>query len=556
MAIAPLAFSQRTGYSREEFVRRRAALAERAREGMVVLFGTASPAAGTHIRQDNDFFYLSGVEDLGAILVINAKTGESSLFLPRQTPREDMVSGPNLLKDEKAKDRLGLTEIFDVSYFDEFVARNFRSFAVTWLRLQPADTVDDSRDEVLIFEGRKNRTHYNSQITLDAFRIEKLRERYPSFEFRDVTPFIDSLRSMKSPEEITVLRQNGKLSAEAIKRAMLTTVPGVFEYEIEAAAMYVILKGGARGTAYPPIVGSGPNSCIWHYDANSRKTEWGDLVLMDFGADLDHLTMDITRTWPVTGVFSRDQKEVYRTVLEVEKACIEAYRPGATLAYVQNHVDDVLKKKGIDSRGLRGGFGHFVGMCVHDVGPRITKLEEGMVFAIEPALYYPEKDTGIRVEDTVLITKDGCEVLSKDVPKEIEEIESLMSKNMKKPAGEPERVAVQHILIAFKGSIPEEKVIRSEGEAKRLAEELFERAKRGEDFDALVKKYTDDQYPGVYRMANFGVEPDQAKKEYGRIRMVKSFGDVSFSLAVGGIGLAVYDPRFSKYGWHIIRRLE
>ncbi|HCS47426.1 MAG TPA: hypothetical protein DIW61_03905 [Candidatus Aminicenantes bacterium] len=123
-------------------------------------------------------------------------------------------------------------------------------------------------------------------------------------------------------------------------------------------------------------------------------------------------------------------------------------------------------------------------------------------------------------------------------------------------ATEPDRVAVQHILIAFKGSIPKATVIRTREEAQKLAHEVFERAKKGEDFDALVKQYTDDEYPGVYRMANIGITPDPSKQEYSRAGMVKGFGDVSFSLEVGGIGMAEYDPQKSKFGWHIIKRIE
>ena len=170
---------------------------------------------------------------------------------------------------------------------------------------------------------------------------------------------------------------------------------------------------------------------------------------MDFGAGLDHLAMDIPRTWPATGRFTDEQREAYRIVLEVEKACIEAYRPGATPKDVRDHVARVMKAKGIDPRGQMGGFGHGVGRAVHDVpsgrGLRGGKgfahgaglavpdvplggvLKEGMVFAIEPALYYPEKNFGVRIEDTVLITKTGCEVLTRGVPKEIDEIEALMA---------------------------------------------------------------------------------------------------------------------------------
>jgi Xaa-Pro aminopeptidase len=338
-----------------------------------------------------------------------------------------MVEGENLLKDEDAKKKTGFTDIYPVTYLDEFIARRARSFGLTFhLRLSPRDSVDNARWETLIFVGRKNRIHYNDQISLDNYRIKKLKERYPVMAFDDITPYIDEMRVIKSAEEREILRRNGKISAEGVKQAILATRPGIFEYQIEAAAIHVILKNGAKGAAYPPIVGSGPNSCIWHYDKNARKVEDGDLVLMDFGADLDYLCMDITRTWPVSGKFMPEQREFYEIVLAVQKACIEAYRPGVTSADVQKHVAEVMKEKGLDPRGLRGGIGHYVGMCVHDVGPR-GPLREGMVFAIEPALYYPEKGFGIRIEDTVLITKDGCEVLTKDVPKEVEEIEKLMS---------------------------------------------------------------------------------------------------------------------------------
>ena len=377
-------FAQRTGYSREEFARRRAALMGQVKDGAVVLFGDAAAPAGSHFRQDNDFFYFSGNEDLGAILVLVPSTRAAYLFLPQQTAREEMVDGPNLLKDPEGKTKSGLTDIFPVNFLDEFLARRLDGFAGRFhLRLSPRDSLDEARDETGLMDGRRSRSHYNDQLSTDLYRIEKLRQRYPQMELRDVTPVIDAMRAVKTSEEIGILRRNGKLSAEAVKQAILATCPGVFEYEVEAAAMSVVLKGGAKGAAYAPIVGSGPNSCIWHYDQNSRRVETGDVVLMDFGADLDHLAMDITRTWPASGRFTDEQKEIYRTVLEVQKACIEAYRPGATPRDVRDHVAAVMKAKGLDPCGLEGDFGHGVGLCVHDV-PLGDVLKEGMVFAIEP----------------------------------------------------------------------------------------------------------------------------------------------------------------------------
>lgn len=425
--MCAFSFAQRAGYSKDEFLRRRTDLMSRTEEGMIVLFGECLPQPGAHFRQDNDFYYFTGREDKNAILLMAPRTKGTYYFLPSQTDREEMVEGPNLLKDPQAKEKTGFTEIYPLTYFDEFIARRAESLGfVFYLRLQPRDVVDNDRWETYIFVGRKNRIHYNDQIPLDNYRIIKLKERYPVFEIKDITPLIDSMRLIKSAEEIEILRRNGKNSAEATKQAMLASRPGAYEYEVEAAAMRVILENGAKGAAYPPIVGSGPNSCIWHYEENGRQIEDGDLVLMDFGGNLDYLCMDITRTWPASGRFTPEQKEVYEIVLAVQKACIEAYKPGVTSQDVRNHVAEVMKAKGIDSRGLRGGVGHYVGMSVHDVGPGGIPLQPGMVFAIEPALYYPEKNIGIRIEDTILITETGCEVLTEDVPKEIDEIEKLM----------------------------------------------------------------------------------------------------------------------------------
>ncbi len=427
LAAVPLP-AQRTGYTPGEFVRRRAALMDQVKDGAILLFGDASVPAGTHFRQDNDFFYLTGNEDLGAVLVLMPfARGASTLFLPQRSAREKQYDGPGLLDDPEAKTKTGFTDILPVADLDEFLARLMgRGAGTLYVRLSPRDSLDDARSETALMDGRRSRSHYNDQLSIDLHRIEKLRQRYPQMELRDIAPAIDALRVIKTPEEIAILRRNGALSAEAVRQAMLATRSGVLEYELEAAAMSVVLKGGATGPAYAPIVGSGPNSCVLHYDKNARRVGAGDVVLMDFGADLDHLAMDITRTWPASGRFSDEQREIYRIVLEVQKACIEAYRPGATPQDVRDHVAAVMKAKGLDPRGQLGGFGHGVGLSTHDV-PLGGVLREGMVFAIEPGLYYPDKGFGVRIEDTVLITATGCEVLTAGVPKEIADIEKLLA---------------------------------------------------------------------------------------------------------------------------------
>jgi len=426
--------AQRPGYPADEFATRRQALMVKVHDGFIVLFGEAMAPGGSHVRQDNDFFYLTGLDDVGAVLVMVPKTGSAYLFLPAQTPREKMIEGPNLLEDPVGAKTARVTAVHPVTYLDEFLARNGDAQGATFhVRLSPRDTIDNARSETDLFYARRSRLHYNDALPLDYARIAKLRERYPRYAFTDVTPLVDEMRIVKTPAEIEILRRNGAISAEGVRQAMLATRAGGFEYELEGAAMGTVIARGATGAAYAPIVGSGPNTCIWHYADNARQMANGDLVLMDFGADVDHLAMDITRTWPVSGAFTAEQRRVYQAVLEVEKACIEAYRPGATAETVRAHVADVLKRKGIDPQGLTGGFGHGVGLATHDVGPIGPVLREGMVFAIEPALYFPEKNLGVRIEDTVLITKDGCEVLTRGVPKEIDEVESLLAKRRQAP---------------------------------------------------------------------------------------------------------------------------
>jgi Xaa-Pro aminopeptidase len=421
------AAAQRAGYTAAELARRREAVMRATGDGLIVLFGADRSAPGAHFRQDNDFYYFTGREDANAIVVMVPRTKETHLFMPEQSAREIMVEGANLLKDPEGAAKAGVTRVHPLSYFDEFLARRtVPEGGRLHLRLAPADTVDGSRGDAALFAARRWRIHYNDQVPIDAYRVAKLKERYPALAIADVTPAIDAMRAIKSAEEIAVLRRNGRLSAEAVRQAMLASRPGAFEYEVEAAAVGTVLRGGAKGVAYAPIVGSGPNSCIWHYEDNGRQMGAGEVVLMDFGADLDHLTMDITRTWPVSGTFTAEQRAAYARVLAVQKACIEAYRPGVTEADVERHVAARMKELGIDPGDMRGGFGHGVGMATHDV-PLGEVLREGMVFAIEPGLYLPGKDLGIRIEDTVLITRDGVEVLSAGVPKEIAEIEALLA---------------------------------------------------------------------------------------------------------------------------------
>lgn len=413
-------------FSAEECAGRRARLMAKAGEGLIVLFAATDPVPGMRFRQDNDFYYLGGVEDRGAVLVLDAARKEAHLFLPEQGAREVMVEGANLLRQEGAAARLGFVRVAGLSALDEFLARHLSgSKPVLYARLSPGDGLDSDRREERLFAARRRRSHFNEFPGPDQARAAKLRALFPEAELRDVAPLLAAMRRIKGDSEIETLRRNGRLSAEAVRQAMLRTRPGEREWALEGAAVGWVLGHGARGPAFQAIVASGANACTWHYDRNDRVMAAGELVLMDFGADLDHLCMDISRTWPVSGAFGSEQREIYRAVLEVQKAVIAACRPGRNAAEIRRVAAADLAARKVDTLGLSCDIHHFVGLSTHDGDPGDAPLREGMVLAVEPALYYPEKGIGVRIEDTVLITADGCEVLSAAAPKEIDEIEAL-----------------------------------------------------------------------------------------------------------------------------------
>jgi Xaa-Pro aminopeptidase len=230
---------------------------------------------------------------------------------------------------------------------------------------------------------------------------------------------------IKTPREIEILKRNGRISAEAIRKAIEITRPGRYEYELEAEATYHLLKNGVQGNGYPAIVGTGANVNVWHYQNSGRQMQAGDLVVMDYGGSLDYLVVDITRTWPVSGQFDELQLKAYRCALETQKAIIAAMKPGATRLQTRDIAKAIYEKYGFTSQPPTGA-GHFVGMSVHDVGNPREPFRPGMVIAVEPIIEIPEKQLHIRIEDTVLVTDNEPLILSASVPKEVDEVLALI----------------------------------------------------------------------------------------------------------------------------------
>jgi Xaa-Pro aminopeptidase len=416
--------AERLGYTAEEFTARRQRLAKTLGNGTLLMFGASGPTPGTRFRQDNDFFYLTGNESLNAALVIDLPSGTSYLFLPKLTAREIRYEGGNWLEDNDAAKKRGFASIAPLSELQEFLARRrpVAGSQVLWTRLSERDFVNEGRLDMAIQTGRRLINPFAQQPTEDAARVTALRGQFPYYEMKDVAPALDRLRMIKSPREIEILKYNGRISAEALKRAMQASGPGKYEYELEAEAKYWLVKNGFQGDAYPAIVGSGPMGNQWHYEDNGRQMKGGELVVMDYAGAIDYMTMDITRTWPVSGTFTDAQLKAYECVLETQKAIIAAIKPGVTRATVQSIAEGIYKKHGFDPRYAYTG--HYVGMSVHDVGDWELPFEPGMVMAIEPIIDVP--GLHIRIEDSVLVTPTGAEILSPGVPKEVEEVIALL----------------------------------------------------------------------------------------------------------------------------------
>lgn len=420
LALVPLQ-GQRTGYPAEEFDARRQRLASSLKSGLVVMFSATSEPPGLRFRQDNDFYYLTGSEDINAVMVMEVPSGATHIFVPQLPAGTVLFEGGNWLNDADSARKHAVASVDPLTALQDFLAaRRAEGITQLWARLAPPDFVDRARYEVGFDEAARRRNPLTQYPAEGAQRVQALREQFPDVEVKDLTPQIDSLRLIKSPREIEILRTNGRVSAEAMARAIAISQPGTFEYEFEAEAKYWLVKNGLQADAYAAIVGSGPNGNQWHYMDNGRRTERGDLVVMDYAGSLDYLAVDITRTWPVSGSFTDQQRRAYDCVLEAQLAMIAQMRPGAVRKTIKDAGERVFRRHGFDPRYAYSG--HYVGLSVHDVGDWNLPLQAGMALAIEPIIDLPDLRMHVRIEDTVLITPDGVEVLTRAVPKRVPDL--------------------------------------------------------------------------------------------------------------------------------------
>ena len=427
----------------QEFAARRAALCKAINgKGAVMLFARVTLPESEHYREDNDFFYYTGLREPGAIMVIpDATNCHPVLFQPQYAPRMIQVLGPTILsmgKEESGK--LGFPMVLPVTDVDQFLARAASSPDFNlWVRLGFPDKADGARGETGSDNARHYSNPYGTSEPENLAAVHKLKARYPAAQFHDLTPLIDAQRNIKTSAEQAILRRVGKLGADGIRQAIAIAHPGIMQYEVEAEASYVFAKGGAEGWAYPAIVGSGNDANVWHYFSNRHKINPGDVVVFDFSPDLHQMTMDITRTFPIDGKFTAEQAKWYKCDLDSQKATIDMLKPGNTYEQAAEAGYKVFQECGAGDQypgGPQGHphiEGHWVGLATHDVGGFLTgPIKAGQVLTVEPIIEFPDKHWHFRTEDTILITDNGNEVLSKDVPKEMADIEKLAGSAIKK----------------------------------------------------------------------------------------------------------------------------
>jgi Xaa-Pro aminopeptidase len=442
-----------TDFPPEEFAARRAKVYDAiGAESFAVLQGAPSPPGYTRFRQSNDFYYLCGVEVPHAYLLLDGATKKATLYLPSRNEGRERGEGKMLSAEDadEIKRLSGIDAVASTAVLAEQIEGRYLRGGkrVLYTPLAPAEAASMSRDLALRFTADAASDPFDGRASREGSFVRLVHERFPFFEVRDLSPTLDSLRLIKSPGELAMLRKATHLAGLAILEGMRSVRPGQYEHELDAVGKFVFWRNGAQGDAYFSLIGSGHNAYWPHYNAGKRKMEDGDFLLMDYAPDYGYYESDVTRMFPVNGKFAPWQRELYGFYLACYRAILNAIRPGETPATIMKEagakMDGILAaakfskdvyRKGAekfveDYKAAAGrenaALGHWVGMATHDDGPHTDPLQAGMVFTIEPALTVPEEKIYVRLEDMIFITDKGAEVISNDAPWDIDAIEKAM----------------------------------------------------------------------------------------------------------------------------------
>ena len=432
----------------DEYAARRARVMATIGDAVAIIQGTTERPGEQPLRQANQFFYVSGVVEPRAILLIDGRSHRSRLFLnPRNEHRDTMMFGPGLYPGEDAAKATGIESVVPR---EEFQAE------LNWIRDGSRTIYTPHRPEVLGCASASDPAAlaratkidpWDGRITREEVFLQHLKSASPQSKIEDLDPILDELRGTKSPREIAILREATRIAGLGIIEAMRDARPGMKEYELQADAEYVFKKYGAYGPAYFALIATGENTWYSHYHKNTRTLDAGDLVQFDYAPDFKYYSSDVTRVFPASGKFTPRQREFYTIYLRLYQALMTSIqvhmRASDVIRRAVVKMDEVMKSyKFTDERikqaatqfveryrNSRSNYlGHTVGMEVHDVHNPTATLEPGQVFTIEPAMQIAAEHVGIRLEDMILITGTGYENLSAFVPVEIADIERIMVK--------------------------------------------------------------------------------------------------------------------------------
>ncbi len=413
ISVLPLTLTAARSFDEQEYAARRTKLMEKFPDGIIIIQGAASLPNYYEFMQNNNFLYLSGVENENAFLVIDPVNKESILFADRA-------------------EKSGFPKIMNLREMKAYLTKQFAVVKTAYICLTPEELARECSGEksgTLNFTMVKN--EWDGRLSREAQFAENLKTRFPGITVKDCSKYIHELRSIKSPAEINLMRKAAKIAVQAHIDVMKATRPGVTEQELAALYEYSCKKAGAGELAYYTIICTDENHKDLHHHGYERTLADGDFLVIDAGPDLENYDIDITVSFPANGKFTPRQREIYEACNAVHEACMQTYRPGLTGAQCDLEVREILKKNGFDPdsdlmKQFGGGFGHYVGMAVHDVGGFPSVLKPGMVFANEPLAVFAKEKLGVRVEDTIVITETGCENLTAGLPRTVAEIEKLM----------------------------------------------------------------------------------------------------------------------------------
>jgi Xaa-Pro aminopeptidase len=440
----------------EEFATRRAAVIAQIGDGVAILQGATERRGESPLRQSNQFFYLTGVTEPRAFVVIAGTTKRATLFLTPATPRRERAIGPYLGVNEASRKTTGVDAIEPRDAFAAVVTKIASEKRAIFTPFKPEVLGSESASDVVAFMRATREDPWDGHVGRDETFINRLKAAAPDSELKDLDPILDTLRAVKSPREIAIIREATRLTGLGIMEAMRDAEPGMFEYELEAAAEYVYKRGGAYGESYFPLIANGRNMPYTHYHRDRDRLRQGDLVQFDWAPDIANYTSDVTRVFPADGRFTPRQREFYLIYLRLYQALMTSIRVHATARDIMDaavvKMDRIMAEYKFTDPKIRataegfvnryrvtpGAFagagaaprslGHSVGMEVHDVRNPTATLEPGYIFTIEPQMTMEGGDLSVRLEDMILITDSGYENVSAFVPVEIEEIEKLMAR--------------------------------------------------------------------------------------------------------------------------------